>query len=324
MTRLSRREMFNLTTGASSALLLSSSRGLAASPAVAVNPPATAIIDTHTHFYDPTRPQGVPWPSKEDPLLYRRVLPEDYKAFARPLGVTGTIVVEASSWIEDNQWVLGLAENDPFVVGLVGNLKPGDDDFAQQLKRFSQNKLFRGIRIGQALMKSRLDQPAFQRDLKSLADHDLALDINGGPDMLGEVARLAELLPNLRIVINHCANVRIDGKSPPQAWQRDMQSLSKQALVFCKVSGLVEGTGRRDGTATVDVDFYKPTLDVIWNAFGADRLVYGSNWPVSERFASFAVVQQIVANYFSGHGRQASEKYFHQNAVAVYKPITAR
>src|SRR2546422_9274246 len=64
------------------------------------------IIDTHTHFYDPTRPQGVPWPPKSETMLYRPVLPEEFVSKAKPLGVTGTIKVEASAWLEDNQWVL--------------------------------------------------------------------------------------------------------------------------------------------------------------------------------------------------------------------------
>src|SRR3990172_1342684 len=92
---------------------------------------AGPIIDCHTHFYDPTRPEGVPWPSKDDKLLYRRVLPEDYKRVARPLGVTGTVVVEASPWVEDNEWVLDLAAKDPFLVGLVGHLDPKNDPFRE-------------------------------------------------------------------------------------------------------------------------------------------------------------------------------------------------
>lgn len=321
MPAMPRRQFLTSAAGVTAAGVLWPASTNAASVLAVDKPPVSAIIDTHTHFYDPTRPQGVPWPGKDDRLLYRRVLPDDYKLFAKPLGVTGTIVVEASSWVEDNQWVLDLATKDPFVIGLVGHLRPGDDDFAPNLKRFGANKHFRGIRIGHAMLKERLDRPEFVRNLKSLADRDLQLDVNGGPDLPADVARLAERLPELRIVINHCANVRIDGQEPPAAWQRGMQAAAKHAAVFCKVSALVEGTGRTDGKAPDDVAFYKPTLDVVWNAFGEDRLIYGSNWPVSERFASYAVVQKIVADYFSGRGREASEKYFHRNAIAAYKPV---
>src|SRR5690349_659982 len=87
------------------------------------------VIDTHTHFYDPTRPQGVPWPPPDDKKLYRAVLPPEYRTLAEPLGVAGTVVVEASPWVEDNQWVLDLAERERYIVGLVGHLEPGMPDF---------------------------------------------------------------------------------------------------------------------------------------------------------------------------------------------------
>ena len=82
---------------------------------------AFPVIDCHTHFYDPGRPQGVPWPGR-DSSLYRTVLPADLRRLPQHLPVTGTIVVEASSWLEDNDWLLELAQRDPFIVGVVGNL----------------------------------------------------------------------------------------------------------------------------------------------------------------------------------------------------------
>src|SRR5690606_11408034 len=91
------------------------------------------ILDSHTHFYDPSRPQGVPWPEKNDAFLYRTVLPDELKSIVKPLGVTGTIVVEASPWVEDNEWVLNLAAREPFIEGLVGHLKPGRPNFARDL-----------------------------------------------------------------------------------------------------------------------------------------------------------------------------------------------
>ena len=96
------------------------------------------IIDTHTHFYDPTRPQGVPWPAPDDKILYRTVLPENFAQVAVPEGVTGTVVVEASGWLEDNQWVLDLAAVDPLLVGLVGQIELGSAQFDAELARFAE------------------------------------------------------------------------------------------------------------------------------------------------------------------------------------------
>lgn len=274
------------------------------------------IVDSHVHFYDPTRPQGVPWPPRDNKVLYRRIMPEHCKALAGPLGVTGTIVVEASMLVEDNQWILDLAAKEPFIVGFVGNLMPGSEDFGQHLDRFARNRLFRGIRTWRKLKGSIADR-SFQADLERLAERDLSLDLPSTPADFAEVAQLAETVPDLRVVVNHVAGVRIDGKAPDTIWKEGIRALAKQPQVFCKVSGLVEGTGR--SPAPSDLSYYKPTIDALWDAFGEDRLIYGSNWPVCELFSDYATVHRIVTDYFNAKGRTVTEKYFWKNSEKAYK-----
>lgn len=284
-------------------------------------PPSSSagIIDTHTHFYDPTRPQGVPWPPKNDALLYRPVYPDEFKTLARPHGVTGTVVVEASPRLEDNQWVLDLAARDKFLLGLVGNIKPGRSEFGAELKRFAANPLFRGLRIGVWEKSPLAEDASVVRNLTLLAERDLALDVLTGPDNLSAVAKLAATVPDLRIVIDHCANVRVNGQAPPTAWVEGLRACTPRRNVFMKVSGLIEGTGRTDGSAPADTVFYRPVLDAIWETFGEDRVIYGSNWPVSARFASYATAFGIVKEYFGAKGRVAWQKYFAGNACLAYK-----
>ena len=277
------------------------------------------IIDTHTHFYDPTRPQGVPWPPKNDPMLYRKVMPADYRAQKVPQPVTSTVVLEASPWVEDNQFILDLAKEDKFIIGLSGNLKPTDPDFAKNLKRFAADKKFRGIRVNGRALAENLQNEAFIADLKRLADADLEMDVNGPADTLPAIVAIARKLPTLRIVINHLSNIRIDGQTVDAAWQKNMEAAGKLPHVYAKISGLVEGTGKKDGTAPADAAFYQPQLDVMWQAFGRDKLIYGSNWPVSERFAPLATVQQIVHDYFNAKGSPALAAVFAGNAKAVYQ-----
>ena len=137
--------------------------GLLALPALPAAP--SPVIDTHVHFYDPTRPRGVPWPPQTDKLLYKPVLPAAFAALVRPLGVTGAIVIEASPWPEDNQWLLDLAPANPIIAGIIGHLEPGAAAFAADLARYSRNPLFRGIRLnGGAITtgqrnRRRQDQP---------------------------------------------------------------------------------------------------------------------------------------------------------------------
>ena len=274
------------------------------------------IIDTHTHFYDPSRPQGVPWPDPDDNLLYRTALPGQYRALVKGRGVTGTVVVEASSWVEDNQWVLDLAAEDPFIVGLVGNLDPTSDTFSDHLRRFAANPLFSGIRVHGT--ETFMGSQTMVRRLALLAELDLELDLLMGVPDLPAVAYLAERIPGLRIVINHIAEVPIRGPDhdPDPAWIEGMQHAASHAHVYCKVSGLVEVTGQ--ARAPTDVEFYRPTLDFLWNTFGENRLIYGSNWPVCERYADYATVQQIVDTYFTAKGPEASAKYFWKNAKSAY------
>ncbi len=277
------------------------------------------IIDTHTHFYDPGRPESVPWPPRNDQLLYRKMAPADYREAARPFPVAGTVVIEASPWLEDNQWLLDLAAKEPFIVGVVGNLSPGTESFTRHLDRFGANPLFRGIRIGGARLARGLDEDAFLQDLGRLAERDLALDLLASPTMLEHAARLARQIPSLRLIIDHVANVRIDGEAPPGAWLAGIRAVAKHPNAFCKVSGLVEGTGKRDGHAPGETGFYRPVLHAVWDLFGEDRLLYGSNWPVCTRFADLATVQGIVADYFGANGRDVADKFFWRNSRKAYK-----
>jgi L-fuconolactonase len=308
-SRLSRRE-FLLATAAIAA---SPSREWGTLPQSIVG-----IVDTHTHFYDPRRFWGVPWPPKGDPL-YRPVYPDEFRNLSRPHGVTGTVVVEVSAWVGDNQWLLDLAARNPFLLGIVGSLRPGGFRFAGRLRRFSANPLFRGIRVGVWRELRLADDAAVIHDLKLLADRDLALDVLTAPERLAEVTSLATAIPSLRVIVNHCASVHIDGKAPPAGWVDGLRSCTRHPNVFMKVSGLVEGTGRTDGKVPTDVAFYRPTLDAIWETFGEDRVIFASDWPVCTRFASFATVFGIVDAYVREKGRAAAEKYFFRNAERAYK-----
>jgi predicted TIM-barrel fold metal-dependent hydrolase len=280
---------------------------------------SSPIIDCHTHFYDPSRKGGVPWPGKDDKVLYRTVLPKHFREVAAPLGVTGTVVVEASPLVEDNQWLLDLAKDESTIVGVVGRLAPGSDDFAAHLARFAKNPLFRGIRVNHADLKRGLENEQFLNDLARLADVDRALDLNGGPDLPADVARAADKAKNLRIVINHCANLKIDGKEPPADWLAGMNAAAGHENVWCKVSALVEGAGQGGRAAPKEVGYYRPVLDSLWTTFGEDRLIYGSNWPVSERFGGYETVFAIAATYFRGQGEAAARKFFAGNAKEAYK-----
>ncbi|MDA3924171.1 MAG: amidohydrolase family protein [Kiritimatiellae bacterium] len=277
-----------------------------------------SIIDTHVHFYDPSRPKGVPWPPAKDALLYRTVLPKDYRALPVAQAVEGVIVVEASPWVEDNQWVLDLAAREPLIVGMVGNLPLGTPEFAGHLARFAANPLFKGVRIRRGSLEAQLTDPAFLRDLREVARRGLCFDVHSSPEWLANAERLALAIPELRLVINHVAGAQVTGNPPDKKWLRMIDSLARHPQVFMKVSGLVEGTRCRLGDAPTDPAYYAPVLDALWERFGADRLIYGSNWPVSGRNAQLATVQGLIMANFSCKGRDVLDKIFWKNARTAY------
>ncbi|QEL14479.1 amidohydrolase family protein [Limnoglobus roseus] len=297
---------------------------LATTAAATLTVPATAadakptIVDTHTHFYDPTRTQGVPWPAKDDKLLYRRVLPAEYRKLAEPLGITGTVVVEASPWVEDNQWLLDLAKDEPFILGVVGRLIPTEMNFVANLDRFAKNPLFRGIRVTHDEVKKALTDDTVAKNLQAFSDRRLTLDVNGGPELLPDIVKLSKKFTSLTIVVNHMANPKIDGKAADKAYRENLAAAAEGRNVWCKFSALVDGTRKRDGSAPTDLDFYRPTLDAVWAAFGELRLMFGSNWPVSDYAAKLETTVSLATKYVTEKAGDPA-KVFATNAKLAYQ-----
>jgi predicted TIM-barrel fold metal-dependent hydrolase len=272
------------------------------------------IIDAHIHLFDPARPQGVPWPPKDNARLYRSALPSRYRALAAPLGIVGAFKVEASPWIEDNDWVLDIAGRDPIIVGVVGNLEPGTPEFRHHLERLARNPLFRGIRYG-ALWER--DFPAAVRrpdviaDLGALAAAGLAMDsAPPSPAVLTSLLLVADKLPGLRIIVDHLPQLDLPAHSTL------IRELAGRTNVFVKVSEVVR---RVDGRVPLDLSVYRARLDVIFDTFGQDRLIFGSDWPNSDNWASLPQVVALVREYFTGKGHEAAAKYFWRNSIRAYR-----
>ncbi|MGA3096107.1 MAG: amidohydrolase family protein [Bryobacteraceae bacterium] len=280
------------------------------------------IIDTHIHLFDPTRPQGVPWPSKNNPahkVMYMPSLPSRYRPIAEPLGIVGAIEIECSSWLEDNQWVLDVARDDAIMVGTVGHLTPGTPEFSPNLERFHKNPLFRGIRYGLGRQAGKeFDRPEFVADLKALADADLVLDTaDPSVSLLADVVRVSDRVPNLRVVIDHLPQM-----SPPTepaaraSYDASMKAFRDRPQVYVKVSEVLR---RVDGAIPTELAFYRPRLDEILDVFGIDRVLYGSDWPNGDQWLPVPVGFKIVQEYFMGKGQAAAEKYFWRNSTKAYK-----
>ena len=318
---ISRRRFLGVAALAGAALPVTLKRAFAADVPAPVATPADAIpvIDSHIHLYDPSRPQGVPWPDKGNKILYQTSLPGRYRPIARPLGIVGAIEIECSSWLEDNQWVLDVAAKEDIMVGTVGHLTPGAPGFKANLDRFRANPLFRGIRYGLGRQAGReFERPEFVADLKALADADLVLDTaNPSVPLLADVARVSELVPHLRVVIDHLPQMLPPTEPAARSsYDASLKAFRNRPQIYVKVSEVLR---RVDGSIPTELEFYRPRLDEILDVFGIDRVLYGSDWPNGDQWLPVPVGFKLVREYFLGKGRPAAEKYFWRNSVKCYK-----
>ncbi len=286
------------------------------------------VIDTHIHLFDINRPQGVPWPPKDNAVLYKTALPSRYRKLAEPHGIVGAIEVECSPWLEDNQWVLDVMAKEDIMVGTIGDLEPEKPDFARNLERFRKNPLFLGIRYGNLWGRdfhARVSDPAFIAGIKRLADAGLTLDTaNPNPLLTADLLRLTNAAPGLRLVIDHLPQLNPPtGAAARKAYEAGLAELGRNPNVFVKISEVLR---RVDGRVPKDVAFYKDRLDHLFGVFGEDRVLFGSDWPNSDTWAPYGDVFRVVHEYFTAKGRAVAEKYFWRNSIRAYrwKPRNAR
>jgi L-fuconolactonase len=283
-------------------------------------PSSITIIDTHIHLFDPTRPQGAPY-SGPPGVPVEPSLPPRYRKLAAPLGIVGAIKIEASPWIEDNLWVLEVAERDPIIVGVVGNLEPDRPDFPEMLERYHKNRLFRGIRYGNLWGRDitrQAENPAFISGLKLLQQADLVLDTaNPRVDLLQAIVRITDKVPDLRVVLDHLPSLEPTPETR-KAYDDALGELQRRPHVFVKLSAVIH---RMNGQVSTELAPYRDRLDQLIGRFGEDRILFGSDWPNSDGVAPIDRIVGVVREFFQTQPRQVAEKYFWKNSLAAYKWI---
>jgi len=279
------------------------------------------VIDTHIHLFDTTRTWGVPWPTKDDLVLFKPALPPRYVELSAKHGVAGAIAIEASPLKSDNDWLLKVVAENPVMVGMIGDLIPGTPSYMADLERLRKNPLFLGIRYGNIWnrdLSADLDKPGFVDGLKALAHAGLTLD-SANPDekLLAAILKISELVPDLRIVVDHLPHAVVPTEATERKQHFDrLQALAQNPHVFVKLSEIPVLV---DGTLLTDPSAYIEHLDAIWEIFGEDHILFGSDWPNSDHVAPYDATFSIVQRYISGKSVKAGEKYFWKNSIAAYR-----
>lgn len=284
------------------------------------SPSSIPIIDTHIHLFDPTRPQGAPY-SGPPGVPVEPSLPPRYRNLAMPLGIVGAIKVEASPWVEDNLWVLEVAERDTIIVGVIGNLEPDKADYGDMLSRYHKNRLFRGIRYGNLWgrdITKQADNPAFINGLKLLAQADLVLDTaNPRVDLLQAIVRITDKVPDLRVVVDHLPALDPTPETQ-QGYDQAIRELQQRPQVFVKLSAVIH---RVNGHVATNLAPYRDRLTRLVDVFGEDRILFGSDWPNSDGVAPIDTVVGVVREFFQTQPPRVAEKYFWKNSLRAYKWI---
>jgi L-fuconolactonase len=252
-------------------------------------------IDSHQHFWRYSA-EEYPWIGAGMERLARNYLPPDLAPLVAAEGIDGTVAVQARQSLEESRWLLELAAAHPLVKGVVGWVDLRSDRVGEELHDLATNPTFVGVRhVVQDEPDPRFVLGSdFGRGLRQLHQHGLTYDLLLYPEQLPAAVELVGLFPEQPFVIDHLAKPRI-AAGEIEGWERDIRGIARHENVCCKVSGMVTEAARGRWKR----DDFTPYLDVVLDAFGPERLMVGSDWPVCLLAGEYADVAAIPRDYFS-------------------------
>ena len=270
-------------------------------------------IDSHQHFwhFDPVRDS---WINEDMSVLKRDFLPEDLEPLLKENNFEGCIAVQADSSEKETEFLLNLAERNSFIKGVVGWLDLCSDTIEGRLEYFSKFEKLKGLRhIVQSEQKGFMLRADFQRGISALEKYKLTYDILIYPNQLEEAILLVEKFPNQQFILDHCAKPYIkDGKI--KVWKSLIEELSAIDNVACKVSGL---TTEADWT-TWQKQQFEPYFEAIFDCFGTEKTIFGSDWPVSLLAGNYSTTLSLVENYIQKFTKSEQQQIMGLNAKNLY------
>jgi L-fuconolactonase len=276
-------------------------------------------IDAHQHFWIYS-PDEYGWIDDSMAALRRDFLPHDLKLELESSGFHGSVAVQARQTLEETRWLLELAESSPWILGVVGWVDLRSRDVRSQLKVLAQNPKLVGIRhIVQSEPDDRfLLQPDFLRGISALEEFDLAYDILIYTKHLPVAAEFVQRFPRQRFVLDHLAKPPIKG-GDIESWAQGIRRLAEFPNLFCKLSGLVTEADWQHWQPEQIIPF----LDVAFEAFGPDRLMIGSDWPVCLVAASYARWVEVLQAYLLQQNPDFRESVLGGNARRFWRLAAA-
>ncbi len=271
-------------------------------------------IDAHQHFwiFDPIRDS---WIDSSMSAIQRDFMPVDLKPILNKNDFEGCVAVQADQSEAENSFLLKLAEQNDFIKGVVGWIDFRATDSRKRLEYYSDFKKMKGFRHvlqgepDRALMLN----PQFMNGIRALKRHNFTYDILIFPDQLGYTHQFVKIFEGSRFVLDHIAKPDIKNKNIDK-WEKTIREIARQENVWCKVSGMVT---EADWHSWV-LDDFEPYLNVIFEAFGTKRVMFGSDWPVCNVAGGYQQMLSVVKNYVSKLSADEQADFWGLNAMKFY------
>ena len=272
------------------------------------------VIDSHHHYWH-YNPVEYDWIDDSMEIIRRDFLPEELANTIQEAGIDGVVSVQARQSVNETEWLLEMAHQNSFIKGVVGWLPLMDIDIESYLEKFSLDKILKGIRH---VVQGEPDpdfilRPDFNRGISLLKKYSLVYDLLVVERQLPNTIRFVRNHPDQVFVLDHIAKPLI-GQNQLSPWKENIQELARHQNVNCKISGMVT---EADFT-TWTPEQLQPYFDVILEAFGPDRLLFGSDWPVCLVATSYKSWAELVKKNISIFTEEEQNKIMGNNAIRIY------
>lgn len=276
-------------------------------------------IDAHQHFWQPLR-GDYGWMPKDNPILNRAYAPGDLAPALDRHGIDGTVLVQAAPTVEETEYMLGLADATPRIKGVVGWINFEDPGDLAHLKRLAAHPKFLGVR---PMIQDIADVDWMLRDdvqwaYRAIIDLDLTFDALGFPRHIPNFLTLAQRYPEMRTVYDHCLKPQIRdqqaGNDAFANWARGISQLAGETEGYCKLSGLI--TEASTGWSIEDI---RPFAQHVINAFGAERVMWGSDWPVCRLEAEYGDWFTLAKTLAADQSEASISQIFGLSAARFYR-----
>jgi L-fuconolactonase len=272
-------------------------------------------IDAHQHFwkFDPIRDT---WIGPDMAGIQKDFMPADLEPLLQSAGFDGCVLVQVDPSEDENDFQLDNARRHDFIKGVVGWVNLQDPRVEEKLEKYARHPKLKGFRhiLQGERDRALMLQPAFKNGIGLLRKFGFTYDILIFPDQLGYTREFVASFPDQPFVIDHMAKPYIKDRMITDEWKDAIRNVAAYKNTYCKISGMVTEADWKNWKP----EHFKPYLDTVVDAFGMDRVLFGSDWPVCLVAASYEQVLQIVTDYFAAFSKDEQAAFFGGNAVKFY------